>query len=62
MNIIKSIHVSLVLGNIFKDNEGIRAYQYNIAIMWFKYLYIGGIIQVSGLVLWEKYVWLLKKG
>ena len=29
MNIAKS---SLVLGHIFKDNEGIYAYQYNIAI------------------------------
>ena len=38
------------------------AYQYNIAIMWPKYKYIGGIIQVSRLVLWEKHVWLLNKG
>ena len=30
-------------------------YQYNIAITWRKYKYIGGIIQVSRLVLWEKY-------
>ena len=30
MNIIKSICVSLMLGHIFKDNEGIYAYQYNI--------------------------------
>ena len=27
--------------------------------MWPKYKYIGGIIQVSRLVLWEKYVWLM---
>ena len=38
------------------------AYQYNIAIRRPKYKYIGGVIQVSQLVLWEKYVWLLKKG
>ena len=36
--------------------------QYNIAIMRPKYMYIGGVIQVSWLVLWEKYVWLLNKG
>ena len=47
---------------MFKDNEGIYAYQYNIAITWPKYKYIGGVIQVSRLVLWEKYVWLLNKG
>ena len=29
-----------------------------IAITWPKYKYIGGDIQVSQLVLWEKYVWL----
>ena len=63
MNITKSIHVSLVLGHIFKDNEGIYQTQYNIAITWPKYkLYIGGVIQVSWLVLWEKYIWLLNKG
>ena len=45
--------ISLVLGHIFKANEGIYAYQYNIAIMWPKYKYIGGVIQVSWLVLWE---------
>ena len=33
--------------------------QYNIAMMWPKYKYIGGVIQGSRLVLWEKYVWLL---
>ena len=38
------------------------AYQYNIAIMWPKCKYIGGVIQVSQLVLWEKYAWLLNKG
>ena len=32
MNITKSIHTSLVLGHIFKDNEGMYVYQYNIAI------------------------------
>ena len=32
-----------------------NAYQYNIAITWPKYKYIGGVIQVSWLVLWEKY-------
>ena len=32
------------------------AYQYNIAIMWPKYKYIGGVIQVSWLALWGKYV------
>ena len=52
-----------MLGHIFKDNEeGIYAYQYNIAITWPKYKHIGGIIQVSQLVLWEKYVGLLNKG
>ena len=30
---------------------------YNTAIMWPKYKYIGGVIQVSKIVLWEKYVW-----
>ena len=45
MNIIKS--VSLVLGHIFKDNERMYAYQYNIAITWPKYKYIGAVIQVS---------------
>ena len=34
-------------------------YQYNIAIMWPKYKYIGGVIQVSRLE--KKYVWLLTK-
>ena len=34
--------------------EYIYAYQYNITIMWPKYKYIGGIIQVSRLVLWKK--------
>ena len=53
--------ICIVLSHIFKDNEGICAYQYNIAIMWPKYKYIGGVIQVSRLVLWEKYVWLLNK-
>ena len=63
MNITKSInYVSLVLGPIFKDNKGIYAYQYSIAIMWPKYKYISGVIQVSQLVFWEKYVWLLNKG
>ena len=52
-------HISPVLGHIFKDNEGIYAYQYNIAITWPTYKYIGGVIQVSRLVLWEKYVRLL---
>ena len=42
--------------------EYIYAYQYNIAITYPKYEYIGGIIQVSPLVLWEKYVWLWNKG
>ena len=43
--------------------ESIFVNQYNIAITWPKlYNYIGGIIQVSRLVLWEKYVWLLNKG
>ena len=42
MNITKSI--SLVLGHIFKDNEGMRINnQYNIAITWPKYKYIGGV-------------------
>ena len=50
-----------MLGHIFKDNEGIYAYEYNIAIMWPKFKYIGGFIQVSWLVLWKKYVWLLNK-
>ena len=45
-------HISLVLGHIFKDNEGIctciYAYQYNIAIMWLcdlntMYKDIGGV-------------------
>ena len=62
MNITKSIILSLVLGHIFTDNEGIYAYQHNIAITWPNYKYIGGVIQVSWLVLWEKYVWLLNKG
>ena len=31
MNI--TIYMYLVLGRIFKDKEGIHAYQYNIAIM-----------------------------
>ena len=48
MNITKS-NPSLVLGHIFKDNEGIYAYQYNIAITS-KCKYIGGVIQVSRLV------------
>ena len=56
-----SLYISLVLVHISKDNEGIHAYQYNIAITWPNYKYIGGIIQVSQLVLWEKYVWLLNK-
>ena len=62
VNISKPI--SLVLDHIFKDNEGIYAYRYNIAIMWpkYKYMYIGGIFQVSQPVLWEKYVWLLNEG
>ena len=60
MNITKSIY--LMLGHIFKEYEGIYAYQYNIAITWPKYKYISGIIQVSWLVLWEKYIWLLNKG
>ena len=60
MNIITK-SISLVLGHIFKDNEAIYAYQYNIAITWPKYKYIGGVIQVSQHVLWE-YVWLLNKG
>ena len=60
MNITKSI--PLAFGHIFKDNEGIYAYLYNIAITWIKYKYIGGVIQVSRLVLWEKYAWLLNKG
>ena len=41
MNITKSI--KKVLGHIFKDNEGIYAYHYNIAIMWPKYKYTGGV-------------------
>ena len=54
MNITKS--VSLVLGHIFKDNEGMYAFQYNIAIICDLNkstctLYIGGVIQVSRLVL-----------
>ena len=61
MNITKPISRDF-LGRIFKDNEGIYAYQYNIAIRWPKYKYIGGVIQVSRLVLWQKYVWLLNKG
>ena len=36
-----------MLGHIFKDNEGIYAYQYNVAI-------IGGVIQVSWLVFMRK--------
>ena len=36
------------------------AYQYNIAIIWPKYMYVGGVIQVN--LFWEKYVWLLNKG
>ena len=44
----------VVLGHTFKDNEGIYAYQFNIAITWPNYKYIGGVIQVSWLVLWEK--------
>ena len=59
MNIIKSI--SLVLGRIFKDSEGMYAYQYNIANTWPKYKYIFGVIQVSRLVLCENYVWLLNE-
>ena len=56
-------HHHLVLGRIFKDNEGIHAYQYNIAIMWHKYKYIGGVIQVSWLVFMRNiYVWLLNNG
>ena len=60
MNVTKSIYISSVglLGHIFKDNEGIYAYQYNIAITWPIYKYIGGDILVSWLVLWETYVWL----
>ena len=57
MNITKSI--SLVLGLIFKDNEDLMTYvsvQYYVTYI---YKYTGGIIQVSWLVLWEKYVWLL---
>ena len=46
MNITTSI--SLVLGHTFKDNEGIympiRYYQYNNAITWPKYKYIGGVL------------------
>ena len=56
MNITKSLYISLVFGHSFKDSEGINAYQYNIAITWPKYKYIGGVIQVSQLVLWEKYI------
>ena len=41
-----------MLDHIFKDNEGIYAYQYNIPITWPKYKYIAGIILVSRLVLW----------
>ena len=61
MNITKclSISIHLVLGHIFKVNEVIYAYQYT-AITWPKYKYTGGVIQVCQLVLWEKYVWLLK--
>ena len=61
MNITTSLYISSV-GHIFKDNEGMYAYQYNIAIMWPKYKYFGGVIQVSRPVLWERYVWLLNKG
>ena len=62
-----NITISLVLGHIFTESEGINnyiihAYQYNIAITWPKYKYIGGVIQVSQLGLWEKYVWWLNKG
>ena len=42
-----------VLGHIFKDSEGIYAYQYNTAIMWPKHKYIGGVIQLSLIVLWK---------
>ena len=38
MNITKSIYISSV-GSHFKDNEGIYAYQYSIAITWPKYMY-----------------------
>ena len=54
-----------MLGHIFKDNEGIYAYQYNLAITRPKYKYIDSdrsVIQVSRLVLWEKYVGQLNKG
>ena len=33
MNITNSIYISLVLGHIFKDTEGIYAYLYNIAML-----------------------------
>ena len=51
--------ICVVLGHIFKDLKEYYAYHCNISITWPKYKYIGGIIQVSRLVLWEKYVWLL---
>ena len=53
-----------MLGHIFKDNEGIYdcvSVQYSYYVTS-RYKYIGGVIQVSRLVLWEKYVWLLNKG
>ena len=53
MNITKSIYISSV-GSQFQDNEGIYAYQYNIVITWPKYKYIGGVIQVSRLVLYMR--------
>ena len=64
MNITKSMY--LMLGHSFKDNEGIPVYMrigttLPLRFMWPKHKYISGIIQVSQLVLWEKYVWLLKR-
>ena len=55
---------SLWLGHIFKVMKEfyVHVYQYNIAIMWPKYKYIGGVIQVSRLVLWEKCVWFFYQG
>ena len=50
-----------MLGHIFKDMKEYMRIS-NIAIIWPKYKYIGAVIQVSRLVLWEKYVWLLNKG
>ena len=48
---MRKIEYHIVLDHIFRANEGINAYQYNIAITRSKYKYIGDVIQVSRLVL-----------